>query len=635
MKKLKFTGLADELLKVVNELKDSIGFNIDTDGTEVTVSKREKDGLTVKITNEKAEISYGVIPDFCRGLCVLTDAVNKGEKDFSYDADRGIEKSGIMLDLSRNAVVRVETAKDLIRRCARMGLNTFMLYMENIYKIEEYPYFGYMRGAYTEDELRAIDEYALLFGVEVVPCIQTLGHLSNALRWPYAAGMKDTNDILLIDEPQTYEFIEAMIKTLDRCLSTNRIHVGMDEAFQAGKGRYKALHGEVPHMELIGRHLSKVKEVLDKYGKTPIMWCDMLMRYCSAKGQFWDMDTVVTEEDAKHVPKGYDLAYWDYYFETEEMYDAMFGCLKKMSDTVSSYGGVWTWGGMSVNYDKTFRTTFPMIKSSRKNGINEICATLWGDDGGEVSFYTALLGIQLFAEAVYHEDVDMEHLGKMFKICTGYDAESFLALDVDEVPETLEFRDRNTGFHKTMNAITMSKQMLYQDVLQGLLDKQYEKVDFDTHYTKCLERLDKITVPEDLKELFDYHRQLTYVLKLKAELGRNLTSNYKAGNIDGLKENLETIKLLYPEVQKLHDLFSALWLKNNKAFGLDRIDLRFGGLLARIKRAEKNVAAYINGEIPVIEELTEEKLMFTNAEFLHCPFYCYYSTASMQIEKQW
>ncbi len=635
MQKLNFTNLTKELFAVVNELKSGIGFDIDTNGIEVSVSKRGKDGLTVKIASGKTEISYGIIPDFCRGLCILSDALNRGEKEFFYDADRSIEKSGIMLDLSRNAVVKVETAKDLIRRCARMGLNTFMLYMENIYKIEEYPYFGYMRGAYAEDELRAIDEYALSFGIEVVPCIQTLGHLSNALRWPYAAGMKDTNDILLIDEPETYKFIEAMIKTLDRSLSTNRIHVGMDEAFQAGQGRYKALHGEVPHMELIGKHLSKVKEVLDKYGKTPIMWCDMLMRYCSSKGQFWDMDTVVTEEDAKHVPEGYDLAYWDYYFETEEMYDAMFGCLKKMSDTVSSYGGVWIWGGLSVNYDKTFRTTFPMIKSSRKNGINEICATLWGDDGGEVSFYTALLGIQLFAEAVYHEDVDMEHLGKMFKICTGYDAESFLALDIDEVPETLEFRDRNIGVHKTMNAITMSKQMLYQDVLQGLLDKQYEHVDFDTHYGKCLDRFDKISVPEDLKELFDYHRQLTYVLSIKAELGRKLTANYKAGDKNKLSENLANVKKLYCEVEKLHKLFSDVWLKYNKAFGLDRIDLRFGGLLARIKRAEINLEAYLNGEISEIEELTEEKLMFTTSEFLHCPFYNYYSTASMQIEKQW
>ena len=201
------------------------------------------------------------------------------------------------------------------------------------------------------------------------------------------------------------------------------------------------------------------------------------------------------------------------------------------------------------------------------------------------------------------------------------------------MPETLEFR--NTGAHKAYSAITMSKQLFYQDILQGLLDKQYEHVDFDTHYKNCLDRFEKITVPEDLKELFDYHRQLTYVLSLKAELGRNITSKYKNGEKESLKVELEIIKKLYPEVEKLHNLFSALWLKNNKAFGLDRIDLRYGGVLARIKRAEKNVEAYINGEISVIEELTEEKLMFTPEEFLHNPFYCYYSTASMQIEKQW
>ena len=51
--------------------------------------------------------------------------------------------------------------------------------------------------------------------------------------------------------------------------------------------------------------------------------------------------------------------------------------------------------------------------------------------------------------------------------------------------------------------------------------------------------------------------------------------------------------------------------------------------------ARTNVEDYLNGNISEIEELTEEKLMFTTEEFLHCPFYNYYSTASMQIEKQW
>ncbi len=632
MQKIKF-NLNENLSAVIGELKNDIGFEENENGIKVNVSKREKDGLTVKITGDECLIAYGIIPDFCRGLCILADALKKNEKNFLYDADRTIEKSGIMLDLSRNAVTTVETTKDLIKRVAKMGLNTFMLYMENIYKMEEYPYFGYMRGAYTKEELREIDSYALMFGIEVVPCIQTLGHLSNALRWSYASGMKDTPDVLLIDEPKTYEFIEAMVKTMDECFTTDRIHVGLDEAFSAGTGMYKYLHGEVPRMEMMGSHLTKVKAILDKYEKSPIMWADMLMRYCNKEGKFWSLETVVTEEDAKNVPQGYDLAYWDYYFEDEEMYDTMFKNLKKFSGIVSSYGGVWTWGGLSVNYDKTFRTTFPMISSCRKNEIKEICATLWGDDGGEVNFYTALLGIQLFAEAVYHENVDMKHLSEMFKICTGYDAESFLALDIDEVPETFNYREKDA--HKAYSAITMSKQLFYQDILQGLLDKQYEKVDFKSHYTKCLARLDAASVPEDLKELFAYHRQLTYVLLLKAELGRNITRNYKNADKTALSENVDTLKLLYCEVEKLHTLFSAVWLKYNKSFGIDRIDLRFGGLLMRIKRAETVLCEYINGKTDRIEVLDEEKLMFTDEEFLHCPFYNYYVTASMQIEKQW
>ena len=89
-----------------------------------------------------------------------------------------------------------------------------------------------------------------------------------------------------------------------------------------------------------------------------------------------------------------------------------------------------------------------------------------------------------------------------------------------------------------------------------------------THYTKCLDRFDKISVPEDLKELFSYHRQLTYVLSLKAELGRDLTANYKAGDKNELSENLTKIQKLHREVEKLHKLFSNVWLKYNKAFGL-------------------------------------------------------------------
>ena len=44
-------------------------------------------------------------------------------------------------------------------------------------------------------------------------------------------------------------------------------------------------------------------------------------------------------------------------------------------------------------------------------------------------------------------------------------------------------------------------------------------------------------------------------------------------------------------------LFSHQWLKENKVFGLDTVDIRMGGLLQRIKRAESRIEDYLAGSI--------------------------------------
>ena len=46
-------------------------------------------------------------------------------------------------------------------------------YTEDTYEVEGQPYFGAYRGKYTKDEIKELDAYASMFGVELVPCIQT------------------------------------------------------------------------------------------------------------------------------------------------------------------------------------------------------------------------------------------------------------------------------------------------------------------------------------------------------------------------------------------------------------------------------------------------------------------------------
>jgi len=119
-----------------------------------------------------------------------------------------------MLDCSRNAVLKVSAVKKYVRLLACMGYDTLMLYTEDTYEIESEPYFGYLRGRYTKAELREIDSYARIFGIELVPCIQTLAHVNAVTRWERFKPIIDCNDILLIGDNKTYELIDKMFKTL-------------------------------------------------------------------------------------------------------------------------------------------------------------------------------------------------------------------------------------------------------------------------------------------------------------------------------------------------------------------------------------------------------------------------------------
>ena len=99
-----------------------------------------------------------------------------GQGDLAgFDETPRMDTLGIMVDCSRNGVLRVEAAKRLLRHCALMGINLCMLYTEDTYQVPGEPFFGYLRGAYTQAELTELDDYAHNLGVEMMPCFQTLG----------------------------------------------------------------------------------------------------------------------------------------------------------------------------------------------------------------------------------------------------------------------------------------------------------------------------------------------------------------------------------------------------------------------------------------------------------------------------
>lgn len=219
----------------------------------VTVSQGT--GVTVAATPGEAVLTAESLPALARCFFRLQQERKAGREIFTLHEEKNMDSCGCFLDFSRNGVMTVEACKRYMEACACLGMNLMVLYTEDTFTVPEYPYMGYLRGRYTPEELKALDDYAAALGMELVPCIQTLGHLEQFLQWRANTHLQDQPAVLMADDEGSYAFIEAEIRAVRQCVRTKRLHIGMDEAHGVGLGRYYAAHGAVDRFSLLSRHL--------------------------------------------------------------------------------------------------------------------------------------------------------------------------------------------------------------------------------------------------------------------------------------------------------------------------------------------------------------------------------------------
>ena len=619
---IKLSGNYEEIKEGLTVLAPICGFSVDKSGRELWVQKNIDNKMIVAMENDVCRISYDKKADFFRGLMILLDQLKKGTEKFYKEEKRKLSSNGIMITV-RYAVMKVETLKDFIRRMAQMGLDSLYLYMEDTYKMEKYPYFGYMHGAYSKEELKEIDAYGCMFGVEVIPAIQTLGHLQCTLRWRYTREMRDTEKSLMVGAEETYEFIEEMFKTLRECFTTKRIHIGMDEAYQVGKGAYLKKHGLRNPYDIFSEHLDKVVSIVKKYEFEPMIWSDMYLTLGSKTGKQYDPECTLPENIQEMVLEELSLVYWDYFAEDAADYDTMFALHRKMGRNIVFAGAVWQWSNVVVNYGRTFRISRAALEACYRNGVKDVFMTSWAG-AADASYYQTLLAMQLYAEYSYAAEVSNEQIWEMFRVCTGLDPDAFLALDCDDflscktlsgddkfIPEMLAKID------PIWKSVQLSAQLLYQDVMYGIFDENYKALDVESMYSDCLKRLQALPDQGEMEYIFNYQRKMLEVLLKKCRITVKLYEAYHAKDMEKLAELRDVLILLREKVKKLYDLHVGIWLRNYKAFGLEVSAERFGTLMLRLENAAKRVDDYLNGRIDRIEELEEKRLKYTNHTVNH------------------
>ena len=498
------------------------------------------------------------------------------------------------IDVSRNSVLKPETLKHFMDLAKKMGYDSINLYHEDLFELPGYPTFGYMRGRYSIAELKDLVAYGEQIGIEIIPTIEALAHIEHIFRWSEFNAVHDMGNTLLADEPKTYELIEAMIKTMREIYPTKYLFIGCDESWVLGRGKHLNKFGYEPAKDIFERHIKRVSEIVKKYGFTPKLSSDMYFDFAGGKLGVLSNPDLITPEVAAMFPKDAIFGYWNY-FPLEKEVDATFVAAKRFGAPVSYATSVDSWQGYTPHNHCAYKWMKTGVTSARRNDIDWLIVTFWGDDGGECSIFSCLPAY-FYAAQLFSGIEDMEQIEKNFYDIFGFEMNELAKLDYP------------TCYHGKLFNFNNAKPIIFNDPFCGIYDDLVfdDLTEFHERYKGYIKELSVHENDPKFGYLFRMAKALAELIDFRFDLGVRTRKAYKAG------DKAELLKICddYTETHRLatvfYDAFREVWYKERKGNGFEVQSVRLGGLKQRLLDCRDRLMDYIEGRIDRIEELEEE-----------------------------
>lgn len=510
---------------------------------------------------------------------------------------------GLMVDCSCNAVPTAETFRRFILRAALMGFNTLQLYIEDLYPVEGEPFFGYLRGAYTEDELRSLDDFAASCGVELVAAIQTLGHMDQFLQWPAARRYRDNDGVLCALTDETYDLIGRCLDSVSRIFRSRRVNIGMDEAWGVGEGEFRQRVGDVPRNEILRRHLARVLALCRERGLSPMMWSDMVFRLGSATFGYYDGDDKTDRSAEGIVPDGVGLCYWDYYGTDAAHYERQIDRHRRIGANPLFFGGTWTWNRMWNALRFSIAASDAAMAACRAKGVREAYLTLWGDDGAECDYETAYPGMQHFAELAYAADGRIDARTRASNLL-GSCGLAWADCEAADMVNTNDFFP--DGERQPSDA---QKGLFWQDPVFPLYDPQVgtRTAEASIFYGRLSRRLSAAARRSPEAGVFGLQALAARVISLRLGLREALRRAVIDGDRAAARRLVRSrLRPLRSAVERHWRMRRQRWLDTCKPFGWEVIEARYATLSGRLASLDERLSDWCAGRIGEIPELAAE-----------------------------
>ncbi len=285
---------------------------------------------------------------------------------------------GVMLDVSRDKVPTLETLFALIEELAALKINHVELYTEHTFAYRRHREVWVQSGAYTGEDMLALDTYCRERFVELVPNQNSFGHLSRWLKLPayrhlaeapdgftYPWGTRSPGPFSLNPaHPGSARLLAGWYDELLPHFSSLKFNVGCDETWDLGQGRSKALCEARGKGRVYLDFLLTIHGLVKARGRVPHFWGDIILHH---------------PELVAELPKDMVVLEWGY--ETGHPFAEHASRFAGSGLPFYVCPGTSSWNAIAGRTDNALGNLRAAAESGSRHGAIGYLNTDWGDGG--------------------------------------------------------------------------------------------------------------------------------------------------------------------------------------------------------------------------------------------------------------
>jgi hexosaminidase len=270
---------------------------------------------------------------------------------------------GLMMDMSHTQLPRLDELKRQIDFLAFWKVNQYFFYSEATIALDGYPILP-PHAQFSKAQVRELIDYARARHIDVIPNPELYGHLHDVFRKERYADLAPIRygGEFRPEDPRVPRILEDWISQLAALFPSKFFHIGFDETWLLEKGA-EQLHKSPEDLYL--EQLRRVVGLVQKNGKVPLAWADMMEKYPRMIPQ---------------LPQGLIAVPWHYEPLTDAEYQRFLKPFHEAGVPMMVLSAVLNWQWLVPNYTTSFEVDKRLLEAGLKYGASGFLNSEWTDD---------------------------------------------------------------------------------------------------------------------------------------------------------------------------------------------------------------------------------------------------------------